>query len=371
MPFSEVRPDGSDPCDSAAAGHCERFTAAVYGGAWDTRPRETVGRPGTEQGNTSRGVISAMLTSSHLFITLVNGLLLTRIEHNCASGLASCTDVIIYNHGFPDSSVVPTAMTDFDAAGSTPEHGFFSTRMPRKWCEHVLKQLDDAAFVAFNTRGVPGSSQRAPDAVETAPAEFEHKTLTGDLHDIEAVTVFMRQHCPDARITVCGMSTGAFLALAYAARSDLHPTGGVAGCIALACVDDIPSSASLDFSDQQRASFDEEGFCWKEFFPHGGRDNPQLWKLSRTYYDSYTEFPCAAELAAALSVPTLLLHGSEDRHVPPSHGQALFQTLRTHSSARTELLMLDKGNHFLSSNAALKKALAAVQRFLISLRPAD
>ena len=144
-----------------------------------------------------------------------------------------------------------------------------------------------------------------------------------------------------------------------------------AGCIALACVDDIPSSASLDFSDRQRASFDEEGFCWKEFFPHGGRDNTQRWKLSRTYYDSYTEFPCAAELAAALSVPTLLLHGSEDRHVPPSHGQALFQTLRTHSSARTELLMLDKGNHFLSSNAALKKALAAVQRFLISLRPAD
>ena len=337
-----------------------------------SRPRESIGMASPEQGKTSRGVISDMLTSSHLFITLVNGLLLTRIEHNCASSsLASCKDVIIYNHGFPDSSVVPTAKTDFDAAGSTPEHGFFSSRMPRKWCEHVLKQLDDAAFVAFNTRGVPGSSQRAPDAVETAPAEFEHKTLTGDLHDIEAVTVFMRQHCPDARITVCGMSTGAFLALAYAARSDLHPTGGVAGCIALACVDDIPSSASLDFSDRQRASFDEEGFCWKEFFPHGGRDNPQLWKLSRTYYDSYTEFPCAAELAAALSVPTLLLHGSEDRHVPPSHGQALFQTLRTHSSARTELLMLDKGNHFLSSNAALKKALAAVQRFLISLRPAD
>ena len=67
-----------------------------------------------------------MLTSSHLFITLVNGLLLTRIEHNCASSsLASCKDVIIYNHGFPDSSVVPTAKTDFDAAGSTPEHGSF------------------------------------------------------------------------------------------------------------------------------------------------------------------------------------------------------------------------------------------------------
>ena len=39
---------------------------------------------------------------------------------------------------------------------------------------------------------------------------------------------------------VSGMSTGAFLAVAFASRKDLHPQGGLAGCIALACVDDIP-----------------------------------------------------------------------------------------------------------------------------------
>ena len=44
----------------------------------------------------------------------------------------------------------------------------------------------------------------------------------------------------DGQMYVTGMSTGAFLAVAFAARRDLHPQGGLAGCVALACVDDIP-----------------------------------------------------------------------------------------------------------------------------------
>ena len=52
-------------------------------------------------------------------IVHTNGLLLTRIEHNCPAGLAGCADVVIYNHGFPDSSVVPTAAQDFAAASET------------------------------------------------------------------------------------------------------------------------------------------------------------------------------------------------------------------------------------------------------------
>ena len=223
----------------------------------------------------------------------------------------------MYNHGFPDSSVVPTGMQDFLAAEAVgdewPEHCYFASRLPRKLCEYALKQLDNVAFVAFNTRGVPGSSAGAPQKVEIAPEEFENKTLTGDLEDIQEVLSLMRENCPEARITICGMSTGAFLALAFAARPDLHPAGGVSACFTLACVHDIPSSACLDFSEQQRAAFDTDGFCLKEFFPYGGQDNPQMWKLARSYYDSYQSFPPAADLAAALTVPTLLLHGSDDR----------------------------------------------------------
>lgn len=67
----------------------------------------------------SRLVMMACPAPGHLQIVKTNGLLLTRIEHNCPAGLAGCADVLIYNHGFPDSSVVPTAAQDF-AANSGP-----------------------------------------------------------------------------------------------------------------------------------------------------------------------------------------------------------------------------------------------------------
>jgi hypothetical protein len=42
-----------------------------------------------------------------------------------------------------------------------------------------MKQVPNTAFVAFNTRGVPGSSSTPPATVDVAPPEFERKTLTG------------------------------------------------------------------------------------------------------------------------------------------------------------------------------------------------
>jgi len=121
---------------------------------------------------------------TNLQIVRANNLLLTRIEHNCPYGLTGCKDVVIYNHGFPDSSIVPTAAQDFAAASTVgagwPEGSYFSSRLPRKWCEYIIKQLANTAFVAFNTRGVPGSSSSAdPETVETAPDDFEKKTLIG------------------------------------------------------------------------------------------------------------------------------------------------------------------------------------------------
>ena len=74
----------------------------------------------------SRLAMLACPAPGHLQIVNTNGLLLTRIEHNCPAGLAGCADVLIYNHGFPDSSVVPTAAQDFAAtsgSGKARAHG--------------------------------------------------------------------------------------------------------------------------------------------------------------------------------------------------------------------------------------------------------
>jgi len=209
----------------------------------------------------------------------------------------------------------------------------------------------------------------AQHRVEDAPPEFFGKTLVQDLKDMQAIAAFVREHrCPEASIFICGMSTGAFLSVAFAHRKDLHPPGGIQGVWALACVDDIPSSVSVDFEEEQLKQAAQEGFCMKAFFPYGAESNPQSWKLGKEYIDSYASLPGMDEVAASLKVPLLLLHGEDDRHVPIEHAErleALFAGRQAESAtADVQVVKVPKGNHFLSSSSSMKKALAAIADFV-------
>ena len=301
-----------------------------------------------------------------LQVAKVDGILLTRVETNISPG-GTCTAALVYCHGFPDASVTPNAFEEAkQAPDAPPEHGFWASRFPRKVCEHVLGKFSDVAFLAFNSRGIPGSSSgEPPGRVEDPPPDFEAKNLSGDMQDIASVARFAAEQFPGAKIIMCGFSTGAFLALAFTARPEMHPASGIAACFVLASVSDIPSSSSLDFSPEQLARFEAEGFCLARFFPHGGTNNPQLWKLGRGYLDSYASFPDTKTLAASLRAPVLLLQGSDDTAVPPWHAQTLLEALTAGSGESVEVVMLKKGNHFLSANAALRSALSAVSAFLL------
>lgn len=137
--------------------------------------------------------------------------LLLRVEYNTSSP-ADVRTVFIYSHGFPDASVATDALAaaegevEDDATGER----LFASALPRKWGRGLLHSTSAAAFVCFNTRGVPGSG-----------GAYFDKTLRADIDDIEMV----RSYCAGAagfpnatRLFLCGMSTGAFLSVAAAAR---------------------------------------------------------------------------------------------------------------------------------------------------------
>ena len=127
--------------------------------------------------------------------------LLLRVEYNTAHPVDVRT-VFIYSHGFPDASVA----TDALLAVSQPETAddparLFASALPRKWGDGLLHSTSAAAFVCFNTRGIPGSG-----------GEYADKTLTADIDDIELVRSYCGARFENAtRLFLCGMSTGAFL----------------------------------------------------------------------------------------------------------------------------------------------------------------
>ena len=84
-----------------------------------------------------------------------------RLERNTA-GSEDVRSVFLYNHGFPDSAVVPNALracgqpatrVGSDEAGER----LYSSALPRRWGDGLLQTTAAAAFVCFNTRGIPGS----------------------------------------------------------------------------------------------------------------------------------------------------------------------------------------------------------------------
>jgi pimeloyl-ACP methyl ester carboxylesterase len=149
--------------------------------------------------------------------------LLLRVEYNTSSP-ADVRTVFIYSHGFPDASVATDALTAAEGAEGEAEDDatagdsrLFASALPRKWGRGLLHSTSAAAFVCFNTRGVPGSG-----------GAYFDKTLRADIDDIEMV----RSYCAGAagfpnatRLFLCGMSTGAFLSVAAAARPPpaVHP----------------------------------------------------------------------------------------------------------------------------------------------------
>lgn len=201
--------------------------------------------------------------------------------------------------------------------------------------------------------------------------------LTGDIEDIELVVSYLSQHFPSAtRLFLCGMSTGAFLALAAAARPppqlpSRSPTRlRLCGVFVLACVDDIPASVAVDFDAEQRRQAEEQGWCDKSFWPWTpGKSKEERWRLGSGYLQSYSCFPRALTLAHSLRAPLLLLHGDRDTHVPVGHSQRLASALAAAGAGfgteeAVELAVLAGGNHFLSSSKALKASLAAVRKFV-------
>lgn len=65
----------------------------------------------------------------------------------------------------------------------------------------------------------------------------------------------------------------------------------------------------------------------------------------------------------SIDAPLLLIHGDEDLTVPPSQSRRMTQALETADKA-VELIILDKGDHWLSESETRLAALKAFSRFV-------
>ena len=340
-------------------------------------------------------------------VTSVAGCL-TRLECNAAVP-ADAEHVYVYAHGFPDSAVVPGALEWRDAPegfegseeaeggleGGLPQHRLHSARTPRKFCDQRLKKhsgaggAGGAAFVSFNTRGVPGSEGR-----------FEDKTLTADLADLDALVRFSARCFPKAAINLIGLSTGAILCVLWAGRWDdlmlveaeaegrvasggaeetrkerrrkeqerREPPPNVVSVTALACVSEPCDSFGEEFDAAQLQGFAEDGHCAQQWWDFGALE-PVLRRLNVGYLESYAMLERMEDVLPRLAergCTLLCLHGDDDPHVPVRHAEAIRELalrlgLGLEGSGRgaVKVVVVKRGGHMFSSSKAMKAALRA------------
>ena len=276
---------------------------------------------------------------------------------------------VVYLHGFPDMSVHPIT-------------GDFASRVPRKLCEGITNRLEDeACFVCFNFSGLPGSD---------STMNFQQKTVSKEVLDAEAVIKYMIDNLLEPEgcsVHVVGLSTGAIIA-SLLRNKDFGADQAKVTITCIAGLLDVKAGAKLDFSKQQIEYFDDKGYCMKEFWippacpipTNNGEGNcvvvqepekPEsqstkvLMKLNKEYYQEMIDVSDFGLLDVERSVkagiaPLLVVHGTNDIHVPVENGEDLFDA----ASEPKELYKVPKATHLLTNSKDMKKVTYKIIQFI-------
>ncbi|CUV06036.1 unnamed protein product [Cryptosporidium hominis] len=319
--------------------------------------------------------------------------------------------IYIYNHGFPDYSI------DYNNNENTIEFQLIDNYLCHseaykleiikdlideniklsRFCgkmrdvclseKHINKlkeksQIDKFLFVSFNTNGIGKLSQRG---------EFYDKTLTKDMYDIETIVEYFSNILfKNSKLIMIGISTGAFLTFSYSTnytRKDIKceneyfiSNNNLIGIICIACVDNIPESYILDFSNEQLNEFNELGYTKINTkipivkINHINKVKDDLKLISRNYLESYNIFPTYNFLLEnkekVVNYPILLIHGTDDQSVPFQMSLNLLNLNNNFSNKNNRylrLLKINNGNHLLSNSKHIKKAQNEISNFVFEI----
>ncbi|CAK8995571.1 unnamed protein product [Durusdinium trenchii] len=261
----------------------------------------------------------------------------------------------LYLHGFPDQSL--------DHRIESSHYGQIHPRLPQRLAERLLSERPRSAFVAFNFAGTPGSD----DTVS-----FYEKTVSREVLDALCIIEYLRRDklWP---IHVIGISTGAIVASLLRGKTTKLTITAIAGLV------DLEKGLHYDFDESQLASFESDGFCWKEFWLPQSASNPgsacspteavegktqDVWSkcaipLSVTYRDDFLSLDLKG-FVSQNSTPMLILHGDRDRNVPLENGEELFRV----AAKPKEMVIIKGGDHLLRSSKCTNKAAAAILDFI-------
>ncbi|ETV63512.1 hypothetical protein H257_19564, partial [Aphanomyces astaci] len=260
----------------------------------------------------------------------------------------SRSSIVVYFHGFPDLSVHPDTSV-------TPA---FASRFPRKLNELLPLSFD---LLCVNFSGLPGSDHDVP---------YRSKLLSHEVDDADAIIAFCEHELRMRHVHIVGLSTGAILASLvrnHVVHTSLRSISVVAG------IADTTEGVHLDFSIDQQAQAQTDGFCLTPFYwppnwplpPDAVDVDSSTGKLWRPLDHGYLADMVALDIGVSVGlgkVPFLVIHGDHDKSIPWQQGEALFSA----AAHPKEWLLIKGANHLLTNAKHVKKAVAEIQAHMLA-----
>jgi len=334
---------GPPPEHAADAGDARRLAAGESPGAATSLQRATPAAPAPTE-HPAEEVLQIPSARAQLLV------------YKCwrvPEQFASCA--VLYLHGFPDQSL--------NHRLECADYGKISTSVPKKLCKAVMDEIPDALFATFNFSGTPGSDKELA---------FADKTVSREVEDARCVIRYLREHGlpADKTVHVVGLSTGAIVSTLLRGVEDNVTITAIAGIV------DVQAGLRIDFDQTQIDEFDSKGYCLKKFWlPVGsesnppveespedgmeGRDTAHKLRLNESYRKDFLSLDLLGAAESSRN-PLLVIHGTDDRHVPIEHGQALFAK----AAEPKEFVEIEKGNHLLTNAKQMKLAMKAIVDFI-------
>lgn len=200
------------------------------------------------------------------------------------------------------------------------------------------------------------------------------------------VCKYVRSHLLGGKGTLhtVGLSTGAILGALLRNQLVADTVTVIAGLL------DLTKGVHFDFTKEQLAQAEQQGWCWKEFYLENGCALPKnvelsldgvhplttltdanapkklFVRLSKRYIDEY--FDGSLDILKAVSgsglPPLLVIHGDADTDVPYVNGEELFAA----AAEPKTFLSIPKANHMLSNSKHFKCALRGIEKHVAALR---
>lgn len=218
-------------------------------------------------------------------------------------------------------------------------HGFFSNRQSLN---------AKAAVDGFVQHGM---NVIAPDFYGRGDSDgaFGDLTVAKAVETVASVIAHIRQTDPAQKIILTGGSFGGLVAMHVTAqfRNDIKLL------ILRAPVSDWKAVWDKDLTPQQFAQWDRDG-SFTAPMPWG-----QTVTFCRALYDEMMQGTVYADIAPAISIPTLIVHGTADDVVPLEQSERLNNIIKN-----SDLIILDGADHGFENPDHLAAYQAAIVTFL-------